>query len=179
MTPRRPLTRIACSAIFVATCLAQAPQAAPEDLLKQSLQHWAGDPHFDDVKTTKYIHGFVDLNGDGKTEAIVYLMGRAWCGSGGCNTLILAREGGSWKVVNNITITRPPIRVLSSTSHGWHDISVWVQGGGIRPSYEAALSFNGKTYTGNPSVPPARRLKGSVPGEVVISSMEGGTPLYP
>ncbi len=143
-----PHAWIAVSAIFVATCCAQAPQTTAEDLLRQSLQRWAGDPDSDDVKTTKYIHAFVDLNGDGKTEAIVYLMGRGWCGSGGCNTLILARVGGPWKVVNNITITRPPIRVLSSTSHGWHDISVWVQGGGIQPGYDAALSFNGKAYRG-------------------------------
>jgi len=128
------------------------------------------DRRFDDDKTARYFDALVDLNGDGKKEAIVYLVGRTWCGSGGCPTLVLVRNSASWKLLQYITITRPPIRVLSSTSHGWHNISVWVQGGGIHPGYEAELSFDGKTYSGNPSVPPARRLNRGAPGEVVDQS---------
>ena len=127
----------------------------------------------------RYFDAFVDLNGDGKKEAIVYLMGDGWCGSGGCTMLVLASEATSFKVVTEITISRPPIRVLSSTSHGWHNISVWVAGGGIEPAYEAELRFDGKTYPGNPSVAPARRLNGKVQGKIVIPSMQGGTLLYP
>ena len=85
-------------------------------------------------------------------------MGDASCGSGGCNTLILAREGASWKVIQSITITRPPIRVLASTSHGWHSISVWVQGGGIQPGYEAEPRFGGRTYPAGVSWPPPIRI---------------------
>ncbi|MEO8050055.1 MAG: hypothetical protein ABI833_06525 [Acidobacteriota bacterium] len=133
----------------------------------------------DDNKTTRYFAAFLDLNSDGKKEAIVYLLGRGWCGSGGCNTIILTRDGASWKVLDEVTITRPPIRVLSKTSHGWHSISVVVVGGGIQPGYEAELSFDGKTYPHSPSVPPARPLIGKVAGQVVIASMEGGILLYP
>jgi putative lipoprotein len=155
--------------------------SSAEQSLKKFLRDYVKekDRRFYDDKTARYFDALVDLNGDGKKEAIVYLVGRTWCGSGGCPTLVLVRNSAGWKLLQYITITRPPIRVLSSTSRGWHDISVWVQGGGIQPGYEAELSFDGKTYSGNPSVPPARRLKGNVPGEIVISSMEGGTPLYP
>jgi hypothetical protein len=146
-----------------------------ERSLKKFLQNY---DHGDD-KTARYFDAFVDLDGDGKKEAIVYLVGDARCGSGGCNTLILTQHAASWKVIKSITITRPPIRVLASTSDGWHSISVWVQGGGIQPGYEAELRFDGKNYPANPTVPPARRLTAKVPGEIVIPSMEGGTPLYP
>jgi hypothetical protein len=163
-----------CIVVFLAwmshsTILAQTR----EDSLKRFLQK------YDDDRTARYSRAFVDLNGDGKDEAIVYSTGRSWCGSGGCNTLVLTQEGGTWRLVTSITITWPPIRVLASRSHGWHDISVWVSGGGIRPGYEAELSFDGKTYATNPSVPPARPLAAKVDGKVVILSSEGATPLYP
>ena len=132
----------------------------------------------DDDKGTRYIATFRDLNGDGTPEAIVYLIGNGWCGSGGCNTLVLARAGDAWKVLGNTTITRPPIRVLSRTAHGWHSIGVWVQGGGIQPGYQAELPFDGKGYPGNPTVPPARKLEVRAEGEVVIASMQNARPLY-
>ena len=165
-------------ALLMTICVAKAqgrPDAAPsaaEESLKRFLQSWDND------KTTRYVAAFRDLNGDGIPEAIVYLVGPEWCGSGGCNTLILTRDGGSWKIVANITITRPPIRVLTNTSHGWRSIGVWVQGGGIQPGYEAELRFDGKSYPENPSILPARRLEGKPAGEVVIPSARAATPLY-
>jgi hypothetical protein len=138
-----------------------------------------GTPSSDETKTTQYVSTFVDLNDDGTQEAIVYLTSDGWCGSGGCTTLIVAPEGSSYKVITKITITRPPIRVLTTKSTGWHDIAVGVHGGGIMHAYEAELSFDGKTYPSNPSMPPARRLLEKVAGEVAVSATEKATPLYP
>src|SRR5438128_5047455 len=166
-----------CSSLLVIICLAEAqgtpgaPLSAQQESLKRVLQS------LDDSKSTRYIAAFRDINDDGIPEAIVYLIGREWCGSGGCNTLVLARDGTSWRIVATITITRPPIRVLPDTSNGWHSIGVWVQGGGIQTGYEVELRFDGKTYPKNPSVPPARRLEKST-GEIVIPSAENGTPLH-
>ena len=129
-------------------------------------------------KSTKYIASFEDLNGDGKPEAIVYLMGEEWCGSGGCNTLILLGDSDSWKVLSNITITRHPIYVLSNTSNGWHNIGIWVQGGGIQSGYEAELKFDGRTYPANPSLSPALCLEDKSSGEVIISSVGDALFLY-
>ena len=180
-----PLCWIAYSALLIATGLAQAqpqparPASTAEDSLKTFLRDYVKDHHSDDDKTTRYFDVFVDLNNDGKKEVIVYLMDGGWCGSGGCTMLVLAPEASSFKVITRVTISRPPIRVLSSISHGWHNISVRVAGGGIEPAYEAELRFDGKTYPGNPSVPPARQLIGKMAGKVVIPSMQGGTPLFP
>ena len=146
--------------------------AATETSLKRFLQT------LDDEKDTRYVAAFRDLNGDGLPEAIVYLLGNGWCGSGGCNTLVLARAGDSWKLVGNTTVTRPPIRVLFTTAHRWHSICVWVQGGGIQPGYEAELPFDGESYPRNPTVPPARKVEGSAEGAVVIASTQNATPLY-
>src|ERR1700732_3658792 len=87
--------------------------ASEEATLKAYLQT------MDESADSAYVAAFRDLNGDGVDEAVVYLLGSNWCGSGGCNMLVLRQEHGSWKVVSTITIVRPPVRVLESTSNGW------------------------------------------------------------
>jgi hypothetical protein len=148
-----------------------APNAAAEDSLKKFLRTMLED------KDTRYIAAFYDLNGDGVPEAVVYLLSNDSCGSGGCNTLVLARAGDSWRVVTSLTITWPPIRVLQSTANGWHSLEVSVGGGGSRSGYEAELRFNGKSYPRNPSVPPARRSARTA-GTVIIPSTQNAKPLF-
>jgi len=77
-----------------------------------------------------------------------------------------------------MTITHPPIRMLNGTSNGWHNLGVWVQGGGILPGYEAELRFDGKTYPNNPTVLPAQPAKKGLQGDVLIGSMDDAVPLY-
>ena len=135
-------------------------------------------PASDEDKTTEYRCAIVDLKDDGTQEAIVYLTNDGWCGSGGCTTLILAPKDSTYEVVTKIMITRLPIRVLATKSHGWHDIAVRVQGGGVLRAYEAALSFNGKSYPISPASHRARRLTEKVAGKVVVPLTATGTPLY-
>jgi hypothetical protein len=181
LSPVRALLAVSVVLIVGSSdCLAEAAQSAQGDArtvaseeatLKKYLQTMDNDPE------TRYAVAFRDLNGDGIDEAVVYLLGGPWCGSGGCNTLILAQERGSWRVVTKITITRPPIRVLESVANGWHDIGVWVQGGGVRQGYEAELRFNGKTYPRNPSVAPAQRAVKASAGETLITAPPQGKAL--
>lgn len=174
---------IACCVTFGLLGFAQVPEAGDSTAgavsLKAFLQSYVKNHHLGDDRGTRYAVSFVDLNGDQKPEAVVYLSGRWWCGSGGCPILVLRRKGASWNIVTKVTITRPPIRVLTNSSNGWHDIGVWVAGGGIDPGYEAALEFDGNTYPNNPSVPPAKRLKTNVDGAVILPSLESGVSLYP
>jgi hypothetical protein len=93
--------------------------------------------------------------------------------------LLLRPEGSIYRLITRVTITQTPVRVLNSRSHGWHDIGVWVQGGGIQPGYEALLRFNGRTYPTNPSVPPAQRVTQRLPGKVVIPASPVWIPLDP
>lgn len=128
-------------------------------------------------ESSKYVVAFRDLNGDNKVEAIVYLMGVDWCGSGGCNTLVLTPRNNSWVVISKISITRPPIKVLTKTSHGWHSLSVLVHGGGIQREFCVELDFNGVSYPSNPTVLPAFRLE-KLMGEVVIPSTKDAQYIY-
>lgn len=162
------LIALICPFLLVSSCFAETQEQPNsqsswlEESLSQFLKIWDGD------KATRYIAAFHDLNNDGTPEAIVYLTGSKWCGSGGCTSLVLAQDKSTWKIVTKITITRPPIRMLSNISHGWHNISVWVQGGSVKTGYDAELIFNGKTYPKNPTVPPARQLKKESAGEVLV-----------
>ena len=166
----------------VSVCLAQADRElnpAPRDALRSFLQHHLKQRDGGVDKTTRYLYAFVDLDGRGKRDAVVYVTGQSWCGSGGCTVLVLTPEASSYRVVSKILIARPPILLLAARSNGWRDLGVWVQGGGIRRGHEYGLPFDGKGYPTNPSVPPARQLEGEGAGEVVLAPSEEGALLYP
>lgn len=179
------LAGMICLTLLVVICLAKPQQyqagssSMPEDSIRKFLQTYVKKRGYDNDKTTRYTYAVVDLNGDGKNEAIVHLVGLPWCGSGGCPTLVLERTAASYRLITRIFITRLPIRVLTSSSHGWRNLAVWKEGGSPEPGYEAELRFDGKTYPINPSVPPARPLRGKVAGEVVIPKSAKEEPLYP
>lgn len=115
---------------------------------------------------TSYVAAFADLNGDGRDEALVSLQSGMFCGSGGCALHIYTPAGASWREVTELTIVNAPVRLLSTRSRGWRDISVMVRGGGIEMPYEARIRFDGRTYASNPSI--AQRLRGRAPGRVLI-----------
>jgi hypothetical protein len=146
-----------------------------ETSLKAFLRDYVRNPGYDYTRT-RYVAAPVQLE-DNTTDIIVYFTDRQSCGTSGCTVLILAPQGSSYKVITSIPAARLPIRVLDTSKHGWRDIGVWVQGGGIQPGYEAALSFNGTTYHVNPSVAPARKLQ-YTEGRVLIDRGEEGKFLY-
>lgn len=168
------LAGILFSATLTCCCIAAQTgnqQDLPGESLRRFLQAW------NDEISAQYSAAFQDVNDDGIPEAFVYLTGGRWCGSGGCSLLVLKQAGSSWQVVTRTTITRLPIRMLTKKSNGWHNISVWVEGGGIQPGYEAELIFDGKTYPTNPTVPPARQIKKELAGVVVIPLPDDGATL--
>jgi hypothetical protein len=115
-----------------------------------------------------YRVGRADLNGDGRDEAIVRLEDPGGCGSGGCTAFVLTPDGPGWRVVMRATVTRLPFRVLETRSRGWADLAVQVGGGGLS-AHEVRLSFDGRRYPSNPTVPPAAPTSGA-PGRVVLSA---------
>ena len=154
------------------------PQHSTKDVaVKTVLKQYLKDQGVENDATVRYISAFVDLNDDGVEEVIVHVMCQSLCGTGGCPTLVLVPIQSSFRIVSRITITRPPIRVLEKKSNGWHDFTVWVQGGGIQPGYEADLPFDGESYATNPSIPPAHRLSPKTAGRLVISGKAIGTSL--
>ena len=128
-----------------------------------------------DLEPIRYFTGEVDLNDDGRHETVVYVAGPMVCGTGGCTTLVFAADGASYRLVSRISVSRPPISVAAGTTAGWRDLIVRVSGGGVLPGYDARLRFDGQTYPGNPSVPPAEPLAVDIESDVVIPAFDAFT----
>lgn len=134
-----------------------------------------------DLPPTRYLTGTSDLNGDGRPELLVHLVGPMACGTGGCPTLVFTPNETGYALVSTITVTRPPIRVSPRSTGGWRNLIVEVGGGGGRSGH-AELAHTGKGYPENPTVPPARRITDLAGAETVIrefASFEEATPLPP
>jgi hypothetical protein len=110
----------------------------------------------------RYSVASVSLNGNSKHQLFVYLPGRWSCGSGGCVALLLEPRDSSFRVIDRFTLVRLPIRILPSKTHGWHDLAMPVEGGGIFPGHFVILRFNGHSYPSNPSMAP--KLPGKLAG---------------
>lgn len=179
MRALRPVVVLALCIFFVHSAPAQK-ERSPDykagylQFLKQFLREKVLKINEKDVKVAIALQ---ELNKDGTPEAIVYWISSQSCGSGGCDAYIIQATSEGFRIVTRMTVTRPPIRMLETTSKKWHDLTVFVDGGGILPGYEALLQFDGKTYPQNPTVPPARRANKGASGKVLIRSAEDAFPL--
>lgn len=94
-------------------------------------------------------YAVTDLDGDGRADAIVLLLGGDWCGSGGCNMLVFRGTKDGFTLVSASTITNEPIRVSPENMHGWRTLIVRTKGRG-----DVLMRFNGARYPLNPSRQP-------------------------
>ena len=136
-----------------AEAVTPAAPAAPETPTAQT-----GDPALEtaiatvlgeNAATTRTI---VRSVGEGPERiALVYLVGTNWCGSGGCNLLILRPGAAGWEQVGNVSRVSNPVRLLATSTNGLPDIGVTVSGGGGPAPYEAKVAFDGRSYPRFPS----------------------------
>jgi hypothetical protein len=172
---KRTLLLIGAALSCTAPALAQ-PQRQPDlhTFLQTQFRGERTDP------AARYASALADLDGDGRPEAIVYMMSRGYCGTGGCHVFIYRATGRSWWRTARITVSNLPIRVLDSRTHGWRDLGISQRElrGNHFVRYEARLRFNGRTYPLNPSVPPAQQLTRRVPGRILIGENNRGRPLF-
>jgi hypothetical protein len=162
------LTSLIC---WPATTQIRGGSPRAEEDVRRFLVEYVESNHAE-VDDTRYAVGFVDLNEDGIDEAIVYLLGRYWCGTAGCQTLVLTRSGDSYRPVTRILATRPPIRALRLRAHGWRTLTARVRGAG--PSdFEAEFPFDGKSYPMSAAPGYASRLRSNAEGDVVIPASAG------
>jgi len=129
--------------------VAETAMPTPEEDIRRYLLQT-----YPEAAPMRYALAWHDLNGDGADEAIVYLVSSYYCGSGGCNTLVLTPAGPTWREVGNISVSRTPVGVADSSTNGWQDLTVAVSGGG-GPEGTALLKFDGEAYPSNPTVAPA------------------------
>ena len=152
------------SLLFVLTCAVDTTDDRRADLLDAVADYvaplgLAWDPAGTHVAWT-------DLNRDGRDDALVYLTGRDWCGSGGCTVLVFetmdeidAEEFGTYRPAAEISMVSGPIRAVRSRGY-WSDLIVTGEHG------PTVLRFDGETYPMSPGdgepvrgrIPPGKTL---------------------
>jgi hypothetical protein len=140
----------------VSSVPAAAAVASSDPTLDSAVAAALGDAA-DSTRTVTRVVG----EGPGRV-ALVYLVGMNWCGSGGCNLLILRPAAPGWEQVGNVSRVSNPVRLLATSNNGLPDIGVTVSGGGGPAPYEARLSFDGETYPRFPSDEPLTGAEGTV-----------------
>jgi hypothetical protein len=136
------------------------------------------DPSFNPSDVRIHI-AWRDLNGDGRDEAIVYIYGGMFTGTGGPGLTILERARSGYRVRGRLSIGWAPVGVLKSRTHGWRDITILAAGGGIIPGYTAVVPFQRSRYYANPTTPAAHALVRGQVAEVLIRREDPGQPLFP
>lgn len=154
--PAQVGTEAETAAPAAATPSSAPPAQSDDPTLGAAIAAVLGDDAAD-ARTVVRIVG----EGEGRI-ALVYLVGMNWCGSGGCNLLILRPGATGWEQVGNVARVSNPVRLLTTTSNGLPDIGVTVSGGGGPPAYEAKVSFDGATYPRFPSDTPLIDAEGTV-----------------
>jgi len=157
-------TLLPALAVLLASCqtIQDGGSAAPESVAAYMARTTPG------TSPSDWRSAFADLNGDGAFEALVYLSDEGFCGTGGCNLLVLTPVEGRYRPVADMSVTRLPVRKLETMTNGWSDLGVTVAGGGIDMPGEAWMRFDGAAYPGNPTVEPM--TDPGTPGQVLLAA---------
>jgi heat shock protein HslJ len=125
----------------------------------------------------RYVYTRADLNGDGKEEVFVYLLGPFFCGTGGCSLQLFTGGPGGHTLINDFPISRLPVIVSPTKTKGWNDLWRSESGGGAAPSY-VRHTFDGKKYIERERIPAAHPPQGKalLSGDITF---EKGIPLAP
>lgn len=162
-----PLVLAAVPALLLASCTGEEPQPAPSAteaagseavVTPATAESWLADHFAPDVRGETdellYARAETDLDGDGTDEVLAYVGGSLMCGTGGCNLVVLKRDGEGYRQVGDLSVVQLPVGVLATKTNGWRDLAVSVSGGG-RPGGVMRVPFDGKAYASNPTVSPA------------------------
>ncbi len=80
--------------------------------------------------TPSYSQSLIDLDGDGRLDAVVMLHGAKWCGAHGCQLVVLRGTPTGFNVVSTTSNTSGPVRVATNTANGWRSLIVSSNGAG-------------------------------------------------
>ena len=109
---------------------------------------------------------FVDLDGDGTDDGLVYLQDPMVCGTGGCRLLVYRGGPDGYTLDSDVALARTPITVANAVTAGWRDLVMEVSGGGM-PAKTVVLRHGPNGYPANPSTLDAAG-DGPFEGETVL-----------
>jgi hypothetical protein len=138
---------LVCGASLAAEPVGLRDAMAKWDLSQnaRAVRLYGARPVVVDPNAYEFKYALVDLDGDGILDAVVYLTGAKWCGSGGCTLRILKGTRAGFSFVSGTLRTFCPILALDSQSHGWKSLAVALRAGGY-----GVLEFDGKRYPLSP-----------------------------
>lgn len=103
----------------------------------------------DELGKLEYFYNYIDLNGDGLDEKLVYLRGDYVSGYEGSPMLILDEN---YNLITSISLTRLPVIIDREKTDGWNNIILSLSSGGGRRSmvryeyYKGAYSYRGEVF---------------------------------
>ncbi len=97
--------------------------------LRQAIVTAADIPQDYWAKTRCY-YNYVDLNDDGRREALAVLIGPYTSGSGGNMAVLLTEQKEGWQLQQLMTLIHTPVLVGESKTNGYRDLYVVRAGGG-------------------------------------------------
>ena len=105
---------------------------------------------------TSYNFSRIDLNGDGRREALVILKTPYgyWCGDYGCTMLVLKAHDEHFTLAGSIRPVRGPLYISDTQTRGWQDLIIRVSGRQDRAK-DVLLRFDGRAYPNDPPALPA------------------------
>ena len=124
------------------------------------------------LPAASYRSAGVDLDGDGRAEALVLAEGEGWCVKTGCTLLVLRKAARGLSPISVIKRVKPPVVVAHTSRLGWRDLYVRTGGGGIRLQ-TVKLSFSANGYPKNASVLPPYLGAAEANGETIFAAAEG------
>lgn len=123
--------------------------ASIKDFLQKYLKN---DLQFIEPENRNFSFYAIDMNGDKKPEYFVSMKGSYFCGTGGCNFLLLSND---FKLINNFTVMNEPIFRSSHKTKGWNDIilyGAYDKNGGVKSWVHLKYDAKRKKYPSNPSM---------------------------
>ena len=92
---------------------------------------------------------------------------------------MLSRVHGRVRLVTRTTTARPPVRLLSTRTHGWRDLAFELAGGGV-PARRVKLRFGGwNTFTDPNSAPTTTQTGGVLITRAAVDHVFSGGGLTP
>lgn len=133
----------------LATSMSDMPSEPSDADLARSISQYLQDRQ--GPNHSRYQYARLDLNGDGKRDALVLfnLPHNYWCGWSGCTLTIFEATDNNFTVLSETSRIRGPLVVGGTSTEGWHDIGVRVSGTG-HAAHNVVLRYNGLGYPDNP-----------------------------